>query len=57
MDQLPYLERVKIQAEILLPFYRRIRAEIGEERAAALLRESVAEFGLEIANLFDRFER
>ncbi len=45
MDQLPYLERVKIQAEILLPFYRRVRAEIGEERAAALLRQSVEEFG------------
>lgn len=45
MDQLPYLERVKIQVEILLPFYRRVRAALGEERAAALLRESVSEFG------------
>ena len=50
MDQLPYLERVQIQIEILLPFYTRIRAEIGEERAAELLREAEDEYGLAMGN-------
>lgn len=45
MDPIPYFERVKIQSEILLPLYRRLRAEIGNERAAALLREAVQEYG------------
>ncbi|MDA1098075.1 MAG: L-2-amino-thiazoline-4-carboxylic acid hydrolase [Proteobacteria bacterium] len=53
MDQLPYLQRAKIQAEILLPLYRRLKLEIGAERAGALLREAVDEFatalGAEIA--------
>jgi len=44
MEQLSYLERVKIQSEILLPLYRRLRDEIGEERAAELLRASVNEY-------------
>lgn len=45
MDPLPYFERVKIQCEILLPLYRRLRQEIGEERAAELLRDAVQEYG------------
>ena len=44
MDQLPYLERVKIQSEILLPLYKLLRAEVGNERAAAMLRAAVSEF-------------
>ena len=44
MTRLPYFERVKIQAEILLPLYRRLREELGSERANALLREAVREF-------------
>lgn len=44
MEQLPYLERVKIQSEILLPLYRRLREEIGVERAAELLRAAVREY-------------
>jgi hypothetical protein len=44
MEQLPYLERVKIQSGILLPFYKRLRKELGNERAAALLREAVTEY-------------
>lgn len=41
---LPYLERVKIQAEILIPLFRRLRAELGEEKACALVRDAVTEF-------------
>jgi len=44
MNDMPYLERVKVQAEILLPLYRRLREEIGVERANALLRAAVHEF-------------
>ena len=44
MESLPYLERVKIQSEILLPLYRRLRDEIGEQQANAMLREAVREF-------------
>ncbi|MFT4561667.1 MAG: hypothetical protein ACI9BW_001409 [Gammaproteobacteria bacterium] len=44
MESLPYLERVKIQSEILLPLYRRLRDELGGERAAELLRASVREY-------------
>lgn len=46
MDQLPYLERVKIQSEILLPLYKRLRIELGNERAASLLRDAVREYAL-----------
>ena len=44
MDTLAYLERVKIQSEILLPLYKLLRREVGNERAAAMLREAVREF-------------
>lgn len=44
MENLPYLERVKIQSEILLPLYRRLRDELGAERANALLRDAVREY-------------
>lgn len=44
MSTLPYLERVKIQSEILLPLFRRLRDELGAERANAMLREAVTEF-------------
>ena len=50
---LPYLERAKIQAEILIPLYRRLKAEIGAARAREMLKEAVEEFagglGREIA--------
>lgn len=45
MESMPYLDRVKIQIEILLPLYKRLRQEIGEQKAAAMLREAVQEFG------------
>lgn len=44
MENLPYIERVKIQSEILLPLYKRLREEIGEQRANELLRASVREY-------------
>jgi len=44
MSQIGYFERVKIQAEILLPLFRRLREELGEAKACALVRASVREF-------------
>ena len=44
MENLPYLERVKIQSEILLPLFKRLREEIGAERANELLRAAVTEY-------------
>ena len=52
-NRLAYLERAKIQAEILEPLYRRLKAEVGLDRARAMLKEAVNEFasrlGREIA--------
>ncbi len=47
-QDLPYLERVKIQAEILLPLFRRMRAELGEAKAVELVRAAVAEFATQL---------
>ena len=44
---LPYLDRVKIQAEIMVPLFRRLKAELGEERACALVRGAVQDFASE----------
>lgn len=41
---LPYLERVKIHSEILLPLFRLLRSELGEEKASNLLRAAVREY-------------
>jgi hypothetical protein len=44
MDPMPYLDRVKIQTEILLPLYKRLREEFGKEKANALLRGAVQDY-------------
>lgn len=54
MNQLAYLDRVKIQSEILLPFYQRVRAELGAARAATLLREAVREYGLALGETMSK---
>jgi hypothetical protein len=43
-----YLERVKIQAEILLPLFRRLREELGEPRACELIRAAVHDYATEL---------
>ena len=55
-DPLPYIERVKIQAEILLPLYRRLKDEIGPDRARELLSEAVNEFATEFGRSIGRNE-
>ena len=37
----PLIERVKIQAQVLVPLVRTLQAELGEERANALVRKSL----------------
>ena len=44
MENLPYLERVKIQSEILLPLYKRLCEELGKDRAKELIRSAVHEY-------------
>jgi len=43
-DPMPYLERVKIQTEILLPLFRLMREELGNDKACELLRSAVQEY-------------
>lgn len=44
MEQMPYLDRVKIQTEILLPLYKRLRDELGKDKANAFLRGAVHDY-------------
>lgn len=37
----PLIEQVKIQARVLVPLVRALQAELGEERANALVREAI----------------
>ena len=37
----PFIEQVKIQAQVLVPLVKALRAELGEERANALVRKAL----------------
>ena len=39
--RVPLIEQVKIQAQVLVPLIRTLQAELGEERANALVRKSL----------------
>ena len=39
---IPLIEQVKIQAQVLVPLVRTLQAELGEERANALVRKALA---------------
>lgn len=39
----PLLEQVKIQAQALVPLVRRLQAELGEQKANAIVREALGE--------------
>jgi hypothetical protein len=39
----PLIERVKIQAQVLVPLVKALQAELGEERANAIVREALGE--------------
>jgi hypothetical protein len=46
----PLIDRVKIQAEVLLPLIKELEINLGKERAHALVRRSVGEFFRDMAS-------
>jgi hypothetical protein len=40
---IPVIERAKIQAQVLVPLVKALRAELGEERANAIVRKALGE--------------
>ena len=40
---IPLIERVKIQAQVLVPLVKALQAELGEERANAIVRKALGE--------------
>ena len=47
-EQVSYLERVKLQAQVLVPVVRHLQRELGDERARSLMRAALADYGREI---------
>lgn len=45
-----FVDRVKIQAEVLVPLIKELEIELGKERAHALVRRSVGEFFRDMAS-------
>lgn len=41
---IPLIEQVKIQARVLLPLIKTLRAELGEERADTIARKALGAF-------------
>jgi hypothetical protein len=41
---IPLIEQVKIQARVLIPLIKTLRAELGEERADAIVRKALGDF-------------
>jgi hypothetical protein len=40
---IPLIERAKIQAQVLVPLVKALQAELGEERANALVRKALGD--------------
>ena len=40
---IPVIERVKIQAQVLIPLVKALQAEMGEERANTIVRSALGE--------------
>ena len=40
---IPLIEQVKIQAQVLVPLVKALQAELGEERANAIVRKALGE--------------
>ncbi|HET9783215.1 MAG TPA: L-2-amino-thiazoline-4-carboxylic acid hydrolase [Candidatus Dormibacteraeota bacterium] len=52
MDDVTTLQRVKAQAEVLIPLVRRLESEIGVERARSIVREVLSEYYRSLAKDF-----
>lgn len=42
-DQLPIIQRRRIEANIIAPIYKRMVAELGEDKAAQIIRDAITE--------------
>jgi len=42
--QIPLIEQIKIQAQVLVPLVKALQAELGEEQANALIRKALADY-------------
>jgi hypothetical protein len=51
---IPLIEQVKIQAQVLVPLVKALQAELGEERANAIVRKSLAEWFRKAGDLWWR---
>ena len=40
---IPFIDRVKLQAEVLVPFIKRLEDDLGKDRARQLVRDALAE--------------
>ena len=49
---IPLVDRVRIQAEVLVPIMRELRAELGEQRANELLRRTLSPMFREIGRRY-----
>ncbi len=45
----PVIERVKIQAQVLIPLVKTLQAELGEERASAIVRKALGDLYRKLA--------
>jgi predicted ArsR family transcriptional regulator len=54
---LSLIERVKIQAQVLVPLVRTLQAELGEERANALVRKSIGALYRQFGDAWWRAQR
>ena len=54
---IPVLEQAKIQARVLVPLIKALRAELGEERANVLVRNALGEMYRELGEKFWRAQK
>jgi L-2-amino-thiazoline-4-carboxylic acid hydrolase len=54
---IPVIERVKIQAEVLIPLVKTLQAELGEERANAIVRRALGELYRRLGEKWWRTQR
>jgi hypothetical protein len=55
--QVPLIEQAKIQAQVLVPLVKTLQAELGEERANALVRKALGEHYRKIGDKFWRAQK
>jgi len=45
---IPLIEQVRIQAQVLIPLVKTLQTELGEERANAIVRKALGEDGFSL---------